>query len=326
LPLTNRDSEWVTTADLLEALHRATGSPLVGDFYTRLYSPSAVSVREQPLLEILNHGADTMRLRWNKDEGWLEFRSTTFYDDRLKEVPNRLLTRWAAARQQYGWLTLDDLVEIAQLPDPPLDGAEMAEGAQRCFGLAGEWELARSKYLRPHLRFLSGLTPAQRQETMSTAGLPFTKMSLAQQQQFLAFSFPSDDVPGLQSLEELAGATLRVDYSRPGCFEWRPQSWYRWVMPTEAGTRAPRPYLREATREAALQAARRYFPQVAAAMVKAERRFFPQVTEAQLAPQEEQIVPTELDLQVIYIPGSSHQHPVFIAGKGGDDRRGTWEG
>jgi len=59
---------------------------------------------------------------------------------------------------------------------------------------------------------------------------------------------------------------LRVDYSRPGSFEWRPTSWYRWVVPTEEGTRVPRPYLREPTQEAALQAARRYFPQVAAAL------------------------------------------------------------
>ena len=88
----------------------------------------------------------------------------------------------------------------------------------------------------------------------------------------------------------------------------------------------PRPYLREPTREAALQAARSYFPQVAAAIVKAQRRFFPQITEAPLAPQEEQIVPTELDLQIIYVPGNSHKHAVVIAGRGGDDWRGTWEG
>jgi RNA polymerase sigma-70 factor, ECF subfamily len=314
----------VTTADLLEALHRASGLPVVGDFYTRLYSPAAVSLREKPLIDALNQAAPAMRLRWNQDENWLEFRSTTFYDDRLKEVPNRLLTRWAAARQERGWLSLDDLLEIAGLPDAPLDGAEMAEGAKSGFGLE-EWDLARDKHLRPHLRYLAAFTPAQRQEAMSLAGLPFARMSLAQQQQYLAFAFPSD-TQGLQSLEELAGATLRVDYSRPGRFEWRPISWYRWVMPTEAGTRVPRPYLREPSREAALQAARRYYPEIAAAMTKAQRRFFPQVTEAQLAPQEEQIVPTDLDLQLIYIPGSSHQHSIVIAGPGGDDWRATSAG
>ena len=46
-----------------------------------------------------------MRLRWNKDGSWLQFRSTSYYDDRLKEVPNRLLARWAARRRQSGMIT-----------------------------------------------------------------------------------------------------------------------------------------------------------------------------------------------------------------------------
>jgi hypothetical protein len=71
------------------------------------------------------------------DAGWLQSRSTSFFDDRTKEVPNRLLERWAASRQKHGALTLDDLLEIAQLPDAKLDGAEMAEGARECWGLLG---------------------------------------------------------------------------------------------------------------------------------------------------------------------------------------------
>src|SRR5260370_23117591 len=109
-----------------------------------------------------------MRLRWSKDSGareaglWLEFRSMSFYDDRLKEVPNRLLSRWAASRREQGLLTLHNLCEIAQLPDAQLDGEEMAEGSRELRGLK-EWDLARSKLLRPHLCFLAALTPDQRQ-------------------------------------------------------------------------------------------------------------------------------------------------------------------
>ena len=51
-------------------------------------------MRNQPLFEALNQLSDTMRLRWHKDGPWLQFRSTSFYDDRIKEVPNRLLVRW----------------------------------------------------------------------------------------------------------------------------------------------------------------------------------------------------------------------------------------
>src|SRR5262249_7385329 len=119
----------VTSADVLEALHRATGMPIAADYYTRLYKPEDGSVIRGTLYDTLNRLADTMRVRWDKEASWLQFRSPTFYDDRLKEVPNRLLARWAAARQRQGMLTLDDLVEIAQLPDAQLDAAEMSEGA-----------------------------------------------------------------------------------------------------------------------------------------------------------------------------------------------------
>jgi RNA polymerase sigma-70 factor, ECF subfamily len=315
----------VTSADVLEALHRATGLPIVSDYYTRLYPSEAVTVQGKPVFDTLNSLADAMRMRWSKDveSGWLQFRSASFFHDRLKEVPNRLLNRWAAARHGHGMLTLDDVLEIAQLPDAQLDAEEMAEGARVLFGLA-EWDVARSQAQRPHLRYLATFTPAQRQEAMSPTGLPFTRMSLAQQQQFLAACLPADG-EGLQSLDELAGAALRVDYQLPGWYEWRPGSWYRWVMPTADGKRVPRLLLRERTREAALEAARRYFPPFAPAMVKAERTFTPGVTEAQVAPQAKDVVPTRLELQITYIPGSSHRHAIVTFIPGGDDWRATWE-
>src|SRR5262249_28220990 len=159
-----------------EAIHQATGLCIVSDYYTRLYKPSELSVASQPLFDALNHLADTMRLRWHKEGGWLQFRSASYYHDRLKEVPNRLLSRWSAASRQHGALTLEELVEIAQLPDAQLDAAEMADGARDCFGLA-EWDLARNGVKRRDLRFLATFTPEQRQVAMSAAGLPFTRMS-----------------------------------------------------------------------------------------------------------------------------------------------------
>jgi RNA polymerase sigma-70 factor (ECF subfamily) len=263
----------VTTADLLEALHHATGLPLVADYYTRLCAPATLSVENEPLFEALNQLADAMRIRWTRDGAWLQFRSASFYDDRLKEVPNRLLSRWAAARRTHGTLTLDDFVEIAQLPNAQLDAGEMADGARECWGLA-EWDLPSSHNLRPHLRFLAALTPEQRREVTSADGLRFARLSLAQQQQYIALG-PADFADRIQSLEELAAATLRVDYTLPG--------WFRWGAPADPEGR-PRPVIgpwpvREPTREAALQAA---------------RRLNPRVTEAQL-------VRTELDVQFIYL-------------------------
>jgi hypothetical protein len=297
----------VTTADTLEALHRATGIPIVSDYYTRVFPPAVVSVQNMPLFDALNQLADVMRLRWVKDSqgGWLQFRSTSYFNDRTKEVPNRLLARWAASRQKHGALTLDDLVEIAQLPDAQLSGGEMAEGARLCFGL-DEWDVARSGNIRAHLRYLAGFTPAQRQETMAGTGLAFTRMSLGQQQGFLQNCLGSGG-EGLQSLEELVGATLRVDYTVPGWFEWRvpDPDWLQWVMPVEPGrqgSRAVRPPARERTQEAALQAARRVDPQV----------------------DEAQIVPTTLKCTIIYIPGVSNTRAIRHVGLDHDLWTNTW--
>jgi hypothetical protein len=306
----------VTTADVLEAVHRATGMPIVADYYTRLYPPGKLSVVDHPLFDALNQLADEMRLRWNKDAGagepggWLQFRSTTYYDDRLKEVPNRLLERWAASRRQHGRLTIDDLMEIVQLSDAQLDATE---GAREIWGLE-EWDLARSTVQRPHLRFLAGFTPAQREEALSPAGLAFTRMSLPQQQRFIAFGLEHDDRP-LQSLDELAGSVLRVDYTQPGWFEWRPPGpdVLRWVVPVEpvpGGRRALRPPVRARTRQDALAAARRFDPQLQQAMRQVIHRLDPRA-EATTA-EDAEIVPTRLDLTIIYVPGDTNRRPLHI--------------
>jgi RNA polymerase sigma-70 factor, ECF subfamily len=318
----------VTIADVLEALHQATGLPVVSDHYTRLYKAETVSVSNQPLYDALNHLTDMMRLRWNKDHAgnWLQFRSTSYYNDRIKEVPNRLLARWEASRRQHGALTLDDLCEIVQLPDAQLDGEEMAEGARELYGLA-EWDLGRNGNLRPHLKYLAGFAPAQRQEVRSPTGLPLTKMPLAQQQEFIARALIPEAGP-LQSLDELEGAVLRVDYSLPGWFQWRapiPASHVPWVMPVAPGRRGPRAPVRERTREATLAAAQRIFPQIRQAMLHLERRAKPEATEAEIAPQASQITPTRLELTVLYVPGASHARCITWTSTSGRSWHATWE-
>jgi RNA polymerase sigma-70 factor (ECF subfamily) len=326
----------VTTADVLEVLHQATGLPIIADYYTRFFKPESVSVRGQTLFAALNQLCDTMRLRWNKEsrggtaagsgagsrgrvptqsEGvgaWLQFRSTSYYDDRLKEVPNRLLEHWAAVRRQHLGLRLDDLIEIAGLTDAQLGGAEMAEGAKECYGLA-EWDLARHPLVLPGLRYLAGFTPEQRRKAEREEGLPFMEMSLAQQQGFLARRWPAKlvgtDTPNpatLPSLEDLSGSVLYIDYRQPGWYEWRPPGSYllRWLVPVDPGPKGrliPRPKVRERTREAALQALRRVDPQVRAAVLAAVGRSDPRLL-AELVSDETQIVPTDLNLTLIYSP------------------------
>jgi Putative zinc-finger len=296
----------VTTADVLEALHRATGLPIVADYYTRLYAPGAVSVRDAALFDALSRLADAMQMRWDKasEGGWLQFRSAGYYDDRVKEVPNRLLARWAASRRQHGALTLEDLAEIAQLSDAQLDSGTTMEGARQCFGLA-EWDLAHYEMQRPHLRYLASFTPAQRQAMQSRSGLPFARMSLAQQQQFIALGLGSQDERA-PSLAELREASLRVDYTQPGGFELSPlrtsgrASIPRATLLDRDGS--PPPPVRERTREAALQAARRLDAQVDAA----------------------QIVPTELGLSMLYTWGDARSGYTTFVVRATPDETATW--
>jgi hypothetical protein len=322
----NQPAPKVTSADVLEALHRATGIPIVADYYTRLYVPAEVSLRSRRLFEALNQMCEAMRLRWDKEGDWLQFRGATFYDDRLKEVPNRLLVRWAAARQKQGSLPMDALVEIAQLSDAQLDAVSMAEGARHCSGLV-EWDLARSRALRPHLRYLAGFTAAQRQELTSAAGLPFARMPLPQQQQYMALALGAEP---LQSLEELAGATVRVEYTQPGEFEWRVPgpNWLRFVVPLERGKEGRRQIMlpvQAKTREAVLAAARRLEPSVRDAMLQESRRRRDAVPDApQMEPDASQISPTRLELRVVYIPGLSNRHPIHVVEPGADYFNTTW--
>jgi hypothetical protein len=314
----------VTTADVLEALHRATGMPIVADFYTRLHKPEAVSLKDRPLFDTLNQLSDAMRLRWNKETSardagaWLQFRSMTYYHDRLKEVPNRLLARWKSARREHGVLTLEDMVEISQLPDAPLNASSMAEGARECWELQ-EWDLARDWVVLANLRFLAQLTPAQRREVQSTGGLRFAKLTLAQQQAF--FNRRVSLQPDIHSLEELSGAALRVDYTQPDCFEWGPpqNQTLRWAVrsaPGAAGKWLPVPAVQERTRDAALQALRQIDPRIraavrATALAEAGRALVASTTTP--PPEEEQIVPAQLNLATILIPGSAKSRLIYWA-------------
>jgi hypothetical protein len=316
-----------TSADVLEAVHRATGLPVVGDFYTKLYPPETLSVREQPLFDALSQIADTMHVRWRQDGDWLQFRSVSYYDDRLKEVPNRLLARWAASRKQHGALTLDDLVEIAGLTDAQLDASGTAEGARDCWGLV-EWLLPRQGHFRPHLRFMASLTPAQRQEVMGPLGLPFVKLSLAQQQQFMDLALRFDEMP-LQSLEELNGAAMRVEYTLPGGFEWIPPAtnWYQWAVPIVSGRegrRAILPAVQGRTPDEALAAARRLDPHLLEAIFPEASRLKPEVRTAAQVPDAGEIRPTRLDLRIIYIPGLSNQRDISIVSRTANMHLCTW--
>src|SRR5207244_962962 len=83
-----------------------------------------------------------------------------------------------------------------------------------------EWELARRKQLRAHLRYLAGLSPAQRHEALSARGLAFGRLTLPQQRQFISLAVGEDVDPQNVTLEDLSRGILRVEYTVPGGRQW----------------------------------------------------------------------------------------------------------
>jgi hypothetical protein len=100
----------------------------------------------------------------------------------------------------------------------------------------------------------------------------------------------------------LAGAALRIQYTQPGGYQWRRQDslgkarWIRELEPGPQGRRVLMPPVWERTREAALQAVRRILPQVDAS----------------------EIYPTELDLVILYFPGTSNSRLIHYIRPGQD--------
>lgn len=191
------------TADVWEEIHKQTGMSIVADYYTHVFPTAAVSVTKKNLFDALCLVSDAMGVRWKKEGTFLQFRSTGFFWDKMKEVPNRLLDRWRKDRERNDSLPLDDLLEMAQLSDVQLNSLTLAQGVRHCLGLE-EWGILdnpmtprRFDITRPLARFLSDMPQTLRQSALQPEGIPVTALPSAQQEAFTrlvsrrGFQFPS---------------------------------------------------------------------------------------------------------------------------------------
>jgi hypothetical protein len=180
----DRSQPYAFSSDVWEAIHRATGLPIVADFYTHLYPVGKLTVERRPLFQALCAVGDTLGVRWTKDGAFVLGRSTRYYWDKLREVPNRYLQRWARDRDENGGLPFTDFLEMATMSDPQLDSAAVAEGIEHYRDLR-EWaHLGGSPNLwgRQHARLLATLTPAHLNRTLQPGGIPFKELTPAEQQ------------------------------------------------------------------------------------------------------------------------------------------------
>jgi hypothetical protein len=259
-----RGEPHVTAADMWEEVHRQTGLPVVADAYTRLYPTKSVTVEKAALFDALCRVADEMRVRWTKDGEFLLCRSSSFFWDKLKEVPNRHLARWRAHKQQQGGLPFADLLEMATLSDHQLDSMHVGDGIGHCEGLP-EWDLLDTRggqgSPRPWLRLLAGLAPEQQLRALSPEGLLVGSLGAQEQQAVvaaMASRFPPADP--VEALRRAASWRIPVAYAPAGAYTWTPL-----LGPERSREAVDRlPVIAARTAEEALAAARKVDPSVTA--------------------------------------------------------------
>jgi hypothetical protein len=239
----------VTSADVWEAIHRESGLPIVADYYTRVYPVAALTLERASLFDALCRTGDKLGSRWKKDGPFLLCRSTSYFWNKQKEVPNRLLQRWRADRRRDGFLPFEDLMEMAALTDAQLDSRITAQGIRHCWAMP-EWEIVGggSTVQRSCVRFLTSLRPEQRRRALTPQGVGFGEFSARQREEWLRLLSPPQlrrDIDRDPAL--LQSSRLRAVYV--------PAGWYTHYFSGLSPAAS--------TAEAALAAARRISPGVA---------------------------------------------------------------
>jgi hypothetical protein len=208
-------SDWVDSADFFEALHKKTGRNVIADYYTRIYPKDLLSARGDSLLGVLNHAADALQSDWQEDGGFLRFRRFNYYSERTMDVSNALLKRWQAAREAHGYLNLDDLSEIATLPNEVLEHSDLSRAVMIKYGL-DEWPMASSG-MREDLLFHASLTDSQKQQIQTPNGLSIGDLNpqqLARLKEMALQGAPDE------AMQELAKGRLFMTMRPPGLYEW----------------------------------------------------------------------------------------------------------
>lgn len=249
----------VFSGDAWEAVHRATGMPVVADAYTRLYTRDDVSMKDATAFAALVRVGDALGQRWRREGDFLLARSTSWFWDRRKEVPRRLLARWKQDREREKGLPLRDLLEMATLRDDQLRSAVIGVALEHCWGLE-EWGLvgnpgfrmgAYYTELQPFARLLATFNAEQLAAALSPSGIIFEAL-LPAQREILAGHLSRKGRPA----GFVDGMRLAVAYVPAGRYLWIPV-----VESEEAYARAAsRPIVSGLTAEAALAAARKVDP------------------------------------------------------------------
>jgi hypothetical protein len=174
-----------TFRDLLPDLARTYGVQVIADAYWQagwyLDPRSVASAEPIALFELLDRLVGSSH-RWDRVRDLIRLRSRTWFLDRPREIPLRLIRRWKASCDDKGALSLEEYVEIAcSLTDTQLLSLNLV---RRDTGLPDEVESAAT--MRHALRLYGALHPAQRATLWRGAALPVAQMTPLQRELFAA--------------------------------------------------------------------------------------------------------------------------------------------
>ena len=222
----------IMAADVWEEVHKRTGLPVIADSYTRLYPLADGTIHEKPLYEALNKVADALASRWKMEGAFLACRTANFFWNRMKEVPNHLLTRWQQNSLNPQGLPLNDFLEMADLSEAQLDSQIVGDAVTYCWGL-NEWDaLGRpiGYYTpRPFARYLAHLSPALRQQFITPEGVAFSDLSGDDRAEFVRAA----QAVGKNSyidFENMATCRYRMEYIPARVYVWKPGPDHKYQM------------------------------------------------------------------------------------------------
>lgn len=215
------------SGDVWEAIHRATGLPVVADSFSHLYPISKVTTERTSVFEALCAVSDAMGVRWRKGDDFLLGRSASYLWDERREVPNRYLIRWARDQEASGGLPVSDFLEMATMSDQQLDSDLMAQAMEQYWRLP-DWALLASHSLpskRQDARCLALLKQDQLRRALEPAGIPFGALTPSQQRAVLQLQSAKQ----LESEQEMGWSypVKLADWASSNLYgEYVPAGWY----------------------------------------------------------------------------------------------------
>jgi hypothetical protein len=169
--------------ELLPDLARAYGIPLISDAYwsAASVSPTQLTPRQPTALFSLLDRLAGVHHRWDHRGDLVRLRSRTWFLDRPREIPLRVVRRWQAACAARGALRLEEYrAALATLNEDQLETvADLVEPA----GLPAD--LAGLPSARHALRLYAALLPSQRRALWQGEVLLLGDMTPAQRELFM---------------------------------------------------------------------------------------------------------------------------------------------